>query len=60
MLNKFLGVLKSRRFYVALGGAVVILLHDVIGMDEQTAQNLVNLAIAWIVGDSITKTDVWK
>lgn len=58
-MDKFFGVFKSRRFYVAVGAVVVVILQDALGLDEMTAQNLVSVAIAWIVGDSINKTQTW-
>lgn len=56
-MDKLISLVKSRRFWAAVGGAVVIALQDVIGIDEQTANGLVALVIAWIVGDSLTKTE---
>ena len=56
-IDKLLGVLKSRRFWTATGGVVVILLHDTFGLDEGTSNAIVAMLIAWIVGDSLNKTD---
>ena len=55
-IDKLFGVLKSRRFWTSVGGVMIVLLHDVLGMDVETANGVVAMLIAWIVGDSINKT----
>ncbi len=55
--DKLLGVLQSRRFWAAVGGVMVVIFQDAIGFDEQTANGVVATIIAWIVGDSLTKTE---
>lgn len=57
MWEKLTALLNSRRWWTAVGGAVVVAFKDVLGMDEQTAWGIVSLAIAWIVGDSIKRTE---
>lgn len=54
---KISNLLKSRRFWTAVGGVVVLVVHDLIGVDETTANSLVAVAIAWIVGDSLRPTE---
>ncbi len=54
--DKLLALPRSRRFLVALGGAVAVFLQDTLGLDEQQTQVLVGIAISWILGDSINKT----
>lgn len=56
LVDKLLALLESRRFWVAVGGIILLLLQDVVGVDEQTAQGIIALLISWIVGDSLTKT----
>lgn len=57
MGTKLSNLLKSRRFWTAVGGVVVLVLHETIGVDEATANGLVAVAIAWIVGDSLRPTE---
>ena len=46
----------SRRFQSAVIGIAVLCLRESFGLDEQTAQHIAMIIVAWIVGDSITKT----
>ena len=55
-MDKIASLLNSRRFWVAVGSALVVVLQDTIGLDEETANRLVAIAVSWIVGDSINKT----
>ena len=55
--DKLLGTLKSRRFWTAVGGVLVIVFRDTLGMDPETANGVVAMMIAWILGDSLNKTD---
>ena len=57
MGTKLSALFKSRRFWTAVGGVVVVAAHEVIGIDEVTANSLVAIAIAWIVGDSLRITE---
>lgn len=58
LLDKLIGALMSRRTWVAIGGVLVILFEEVLGLTPEQAQTIVNLLIAWIVGDSLYKTPV--
>jgi hypothetical protein len=57
MVDKVKALVKSRRFWVAVGGVVTVVLQDTLGIDEGTATSLVALGVAWIVGDSLRVTE---
>lgn len=57
MSEKIKTLIRSRRFWVAVGGVVVVVLNDTLGIDEGTATSLVALGVAWIVGDSLRLTE---
>ena len=57
MVDKLKALVKSRRFWVAVGGVVTVLLQDTIGIPEETASSVVAIGIAWIVGDSLRTTE---
>jgi|TARA_R100001163_G_C4946922_1_gene116337 hypothetical protein len=57
MVDKLKALVKSRRFWVAVGGVVTVLLQDTIGIPEETANSVVAIGIAWIVGDSLRTTE---
>ena len=54
MSDKFALLLKSRRFWVAVGG-VVVTTTNIFGLDLNPEQvnNIVLIGGAWIVGDSL-------
>ena len=56
MGDKIKALLKSRRFWAAIGGVVVVVLQDTIGLEPATANSIVAVAVAWIVGDSLRVT----
>jgi hypothetical protein len=57
MVDKLKTLVKSRRFWVAVGGVVTVLLQDTIGIPEETANSVIAIGIAWIVGDSLRTTE---
>ena len=57
MVDKVKALVKSRRFWVAVGGVITVVLQDTLGIDEGTATSLVALGVAWIVGDSLRVTE---
>ena len=57
MVDKLKTLVKSRRFWVAVGGVVTVLLQDTIGIPEETANSVVAIGIAWIVGYSLRTTE---
>jgi len=54
--NKFRALLWSRRFQSAVVGIVVVLLHETLEIDEETARTIAGIIIGWVIGDSIMKT----
>ena len=57
MGDKIKALVRSRRFWAAVGSVVVVCLQDVIGLDGTTANSIVAVAVAWIVGDSLRVTE---
>tara|TARA_R110000744_G_scaffold20622_1_gene54098 strand:+ start:4003 stop:4176 length:174 start_codon:yes stop_codon:yes gene_type:complete len=57
MVDKFKLLIKSKRFWTAIGTLVTVCLQDVIGIPPETATSIVAVAIAWIVGDSLRSTE---
>jgi len=57
MTDKLKTLVKSRRFWAAIGTVVVVVLNDTLGIPEDTANTIVAMGIAWIVGDSIRATE---
>ena len=57
MLDKLKTLIKSRRFWAAVGTIVVVVLNDVLGIPEDTANTVVAMGITWIVGDSLRATE---
>ena len=56
-MEKVKALFKSRRFWTAVGGVAVVCLQDLIGLPENTANSIVALGVAWIVGDSLRITE---
>jgi len=57
MTDKLKTLVKSRRFWVAIGTVVVVVLKDMLGIPEDAANTFVAVGITWIVGDSIRATE---
>lgn len=57
MGEKVKALLKSRRFWTAVGSVVVVILHDAIGIPEETANTIAAIGVSWIVGDSLRATE---
>jgi hypothetical protein len=55
MENKFLALLKSRKFWAAVLGVLAVFLTDLLGMDAEMAE-LITQAIMAIVGTYIIGT----
>jgi hypothetical protein len=53
MGEKIKTLLKSRRFWTAVGSVVVVILNDAIGIPEETANTIAAIGVSWIVGDSL-------
>ena len=54
--DKLLALLTSRRFWVTVGASAQLIFTDVIGLDQQTSMGVTAALIAWVLGDSISKT----
>ena len=57
MVDKMKSLLKSRRFWTAVGTVLAICLQDTLGIPETTAMSIVAVGISWIVGDSLRATE---
>ena len=58
MLKKIKTLVKSRRFWVAVGGVVFVVTDGVgLPLTAETVNHVVLIAGAWIVGDSIRATE---
>ena len=57
MVEKIKGLLKSRRFWIAITSVVVVIMNDAFGIPEDTANNIAAIGVSWIVGDSIRTTE---
>ena len=57
MVDKLKGLVKSRRFWTAVGTIATVVLQDVIGIPAETAVSIVAVAVAWIVVDSLLPTE---
>ena len=55
-MEKVKALLKSRRFWTALGGVGVVVAQETLGVDSETTNRIVALAVAWILGDSLRVT----
>ena len=55
-MNKLQSLIRSRRFWAALGGILTVAMQDILGLSETASLEIAGLIAAWIVGDSITKT----
>ena len=57
MVDKLKSMVRSRRFWTAVGTVVTVALQDVVGIPPETATSIVAVAVAWIVGDSLRATE---
>jgi hypothetical protein len=57
MIDKIKVVVKSKRFWTAVGTVATVCLQDVLGIPPETATSIVAVAVAWIVGDSLRATE---
>ncbi len=54
-MDKFFALLKSRRFWAALAGVAVVVAEP-FGLSAGAVEEVVFLIMAWVVGDSLSKT----
>tara|TARA_Y100001970_G_C14226533_1_gene856032 strand:- start:87 stop:260 length:174 start_codon:yes stop_codon:yes gene_type:complete len=57
MVDKLKALVRSKRFWTAVGTVVTVALQDVVGIPTETATSIVAVAVAWIVGDSLRPTE---
>ena len=57
MVDKLKAMVKSRRFWTAVSSVAVICLNETLGIPEETANSVVAIAVAWIIGDSVRPTE---
>jgi len=58
MSDKILALFKSRRFWAAVSGVVVVLSGGLgLDIDPEVISQFVMLIAAWVIGDSIQKTE---
>ena len=57
-LQKLAALPVSRRFWAAVMGVVVVYFQDALGMSEVEATTVAGLLASWILGDSISQTQV--
>ena len=56
-MQKVKDLFRSRRFWAAVGGVVVVGLQDVLGLETATANTIVAVVVSWIVGVSLRTTE---
>ena len=57
MVDKLKVLVNSRRFWTAVGSVIVVILHDTLGIPEDTANTIAAIGVSWIVGDSLRPTE---
>ena len=55
--GKIKSLLSSRRFYAVLGSALVVFFQEYLDLSPEQATLLVYTVGAWVVGDSLHKTE---
>ena len=55
-MGKLSATIVSRRAWLALASFIAILGQEKLGIPEDTLAELLAVAVAWIVGDSLRKT----
>ena len=55
--GKLKTLFSSRRFYAALGSAAIVFFQDYLHLSPDQATLLVYTVGAWVVGDSLHKTE---
>lgn len=55
-MDKWVALLKSRRFWVAVGGVAAVLLSDTIGISEEDTTKLVAIIIGWFFTQTLRPT----
>jgi hypothetical protein len=56
-MNKIQSLVASRRFWAGLLGAALVYIGPQIGISEEQTMWIAGIISAWIVGDSLNKTE---
>ena len=56
-MTKLKALLESRRFWGAIVAAVLNVIGPTVGLNEEQTLSITALVVAWIVGDSLHKTE---
>lgn len=56
-MSKLTTLFQSRRFWGAIVAAMLNVIGPTIGLSEDQTLSITALVVAWIVGDSLTKTE---
>lgn len=56
-MSKLTALFQSRRFWGAIVAAMLNVIGPTIGLSEDQTLSITALVVAWIVGDSLTKTE---
>lgn len=56
-MSKLTALFQSRRFWGAIVAAMLNIVGPTIGLSEDQTLSITALVVAWIVGDSLTKTE---
>jgi hypothetical protein len=55
-VDKIRSLTNSRRFWTAVGGVLIVLCNEQLGLSEEDATKVIGIMVAWILGDSLNKT----
>lgn len=57
-MDKLKSLLRSRRVWVAAASVIVVALNEMgLDVEKEMVESVVLLAVAWILGDSLRKTE---
>jgi len=56
-MSKFEAMVRSRRFWAAVGTLAAVVMNDELGIPEQDVVLIVGTVSAWLLGDTIRKTE---
>ena len=55
--SKVKSLWDSRRFWVAVAAVGAVVFQDKLGIDPEEVMKVIGIGVAWIVGDSVRKTE---
>ncbi len=56
-MEKLKALVRSRRFWMAILGAVAVVAHEGFGLDENQVMTIGGIVVAWIIGDTFRRTE---